>query len=1851
MRKISQLLFIVLLLLGISSCSDNENIKTEIKPGFEKYISGFTSGAQLSRGTKIVIRFQQSVNDSAQAGQEVQGEAFEFKPSIKGKTLWLNSRYIEFIPDEPLESGKTYRVRFHVANFMKVPEDYAILEYEIRTVEQSYRFVNKGLSTYESNMIFLKYEGEIITADIADNEAVEKMVETKIENQNLQITWQHAFDSKSHHFVIDSIERKEERGALQIEVHGDPIDVDRDDDLEQPIPGLSEFDVLNVRAYVENTQYVLIQFSDPLDANQNLKGLIYFEKDHRPEFVIEGNKIKVFPYTKLSGEQKLHIAPGIKNKLGFKFKTEAIYPVSFESNMPALEKLGSGVIVPSSNGLIFPFRATSLKMVDLKIIQIYENNVLSFLQSNEFDGNNNIQFAGRLITQKRLDLSSMTQADLNQWNTFKIDLANYINIQAGAIYQVKLDFRQSYSLYPCDSGKTKIKSDDEYAVEVAENMKSWDINHYSYGDYYYEDEYYDYDWDERDNPCNPSYYRNYYNSRGVSQNLLASNLGIIAKGTPNNKYVVIVSNLISTDPVKGAKISFYNLQKQLIMESETNKLGICTEQLDSKPYFISVQDDKDFGYLRLDNGDALSMSNFNVSGMVVQKGLKGYIYGERGVWRPGDPIYLTLILDDLENRLPPNHPVVFDLINPMGQTMVHEVKKSSVNGFYNLQTKTDANAPTGNWTAKVRVGGAVFSRQIRIETVKPNRIKATLGFDSEILTKERLRSPISIDAKWLHGSPAKNLKVKVLMTLRASATSFDKFQKYNFLFPSSHFKTEETEVFNGTLNSEGKTKFNLNIPAYGAPGMLKANFVTRVFEKSGEFSILTHQIKYSPYESYVGIKMNDPGQSGWYLTDKKHRINIASVDENGKPVVRKNIKVKLYKINWRWWWNSYNDDLASYLGHSSRKCISTKYINTNANGVGSFEIKINYKDYHDNGRYLLVAEDPTSGHKTGMTVYFSKWYGRLGGGSVGATMLSFTSDKDKYKVGEEVNVSIPSSKNGRALVSLESGSDIVDVFWVETQENETRFSFPVTKEMAPNVFVHISLIQPHAQTINDNPIRMYGVIPIEVVDPETKLAPKIGIAKALQPEKEFEVSVSEEQGKSMTYTLAIVDEGLLDITNFKTPNPWKRFYAREALGIRTWDVYDYVIGAYGARLEKAFALGGDGTAPDPSKNKANRFKPVVFFAGPFTLDKGETRKHKFTMPNYIGSVRVMVVAGNHGAYGHTEKAIPVKKDLMLLATLPRVLSPNEEVVLPVTVFAMDKKVKNVKISLKTNGKFKIIGSSQTTAKFTKTGDKVVYFRLKVNKKLGIAKAHIVASSGNLKAHYDVELDVRTPNPPSIQVKDSLLPAGSTWQVSYKNMGIEGTNSAILEISGIPAMGLDWRLNELLGYPHGCIEQTTSKIFPQLFLSDLISLSDEERNSLETNVMTGLNSLRGFQLGNGAFSYWPGSNYASEWGTSYAGHMMLIAEQKGYQLPSRMKSQWIYFQRSTARSWTRTQFYGNNLNQAYRLYTLALAGQPELGAMNRMSQSANLNERTKYMLALAYAEAGQSKMARKLISNISAPTNIDRWSYLSDYSYGSRIRDKAINLLVLTKMGDRDQAFTLVKQIAAKLDHHTWYSTQSVAFSLMAISNYFEGQKPKSIKFTMTWKGKENSFDSHEFIFHKKLDIKNQNGKTLIIKNLSGGSLYVRLIQKGIPTDGQEQNRTDNLDMTIRYVDMDDILLDPVHLAQGTDFKAIVEVKNPGILGNYRDMALTEIFPSGWEIINTRLNGQEEHNSPYDYMDIRDDRVYFYFNIRKHTTLSYEVLLNASYEGKYYLPAVKCEAMYENAIGAVRKGQWVEVVRE
>ncbi|MCK4748999.1 MAG: alpha-2-macroglobulin, partial [Bacteroidales bacterium] len=450
-----------------------------------------------------------------------------------------------------------------------------------------------------------------------------------------------------------------------------------------------------------------------------------------------------------------------------------------------------------------------------------------------------------------------------------------------------------------------------------------------------------------------------------------------------------------------------------------------------------------------------------------------------------------------------------------------------------------------------------------------------------------------------------------------------------------------------------------------------------------------------------------------------------------------------------------------------------------------------------------------------------------------------------------------------------------------------------------------------------------------------------------------------------------VDEGLLDLTRFPTPSPWDHFYAREALGVKTWDLYDAVLGAYGGKIEQIFAIGGgfeEDEAGEDSQSRAMRFRPMVRFLGPFTLQKGKSHTHSLQMPNYVGSVRTMVVAGNQFAYGTVEKTTPVKKPLMVLATLPRVLGPGEQLKLPVTVFAMENNIRNVKLEIKTNDFLVLSAEKEKRISFQQAGDQLVTFDLEVANKIGIGKIEVIASSGSETASYEIEIEVRNPNPPVTDFIDEVLEPGQSLVRDYLLPGMPGTNSAILEISNIPPIDFGRRLKYLLGYPHGCIEQTTSAAFPQLYLGDVTDMNDKLKSSTETNVKAAINRLQTFFLPSGGFAYWPGSGDASHWATSYAGHFLLEAENKGFALPVNFRNQWIRFQRKEARRWKKTgdQYRQDDLVQAYRLYTLALAGEPELGAMNRLRETEGISVQSVWRLAAGYALAGQTETAEQLV---------------------------------------------------------------------------------------------------------------------------------------------------------------------------------------------------------------------------------------------------------------------------------------------
>ncbi len=1854
---------IALLLVAISvtfwQCGSREKTGKIVEPVFNPHISAFTSGIISSASTITVVLSEDYLGEITL--HEPLGEKlFEISPAIKGTTYWTNSRTIEFRPEERLPNGKTFSVKFFLGKLKNVPKDLATFGFSFQIIPQSFSVdanVFEPLDPTDGE--WNRLGGVLVAADILDHDQLKKLLKASQGNKQLNISWEQQAAGTSHPFRIDSIQRKEGKSQVVISWDGKPAGIETKGEMTIDIPAIGDFSVMDVRVVQQPDQYVSVRFSDPLQRDQDLSGLLRIQDAERLRLLIDGNEVRVYPEARLSGSRTLTVEEGLRSQRGYRLGESRTFNIAFEDINPAVRLTGKGVIIPNSDGLIFPFEAVNLRAVEVRIIKIFENNVGQFLQVNQLDGGDQLKRAGRLIFQRTIPLTSDRPVDYGRWNTFSFDLSKLISAEPGAIYRVEIGFRKEHSTYPCpgadkDQGLTQMGNADQEAFENEQNF--WDTpdgywDSYSHFDYYYDD----FDWEERDNPCSDSYFGR---RQSVSRNVLASDLGIVAKGGTDQGMLFAVTDLRTAKPLSNVALELFNYQNQLITTVTTDRDGMARVSPESRPFLLIAKQGQQRGYLRLDDGSSLSLSRFDVSGNVVQRGIKGFIYGDRGVWRPGDSLFVMFVLEDKQKILPANHPAVFEFYNPLGQLVQRMTRTSSQNGFYNFSTATSPDAPTGNWSGKVTVGGTSFSRVFKIETVKPNRLKINLDFGADRLSVDQPDVSGRLKVNWLHGAPARNLRATVAVTLNQGTTRFDRFRDFVFDFPGSDFRTEEVTIFDARVSQEGEATVKPGLSVKGkAPGMLNAGFVVRVFEEGGDFSIDRFTMPYSPYRSYVGIKV-PPGErySGMLVNNIDHKIEVATVDSKGNPISRNNLEINIYKVEWRWWWDASEENQASYMGNTHQRPVQSFKVNT-SNGSGSFNFRIAHPEW---GRYLIRVFDPVSGHTTGKFVYvdWPGWSSRAAASDPqAAAMLTFATDKQKYQVGEQVQVTLPTMQQGRALVSIESGSRIIDAWWVEAKGEETRFSFPATPQMAPNVYINVTLVQPHAQAVNDLPIRMYGVIPVAVEDPATKLSPQIEMAETLKPEENATIKVKEANGKRMTYTLAIVDEGLLDLTRFATPNPWAAFYAREALGVKTWDLYDYVLGAYGGRIERIFSLGGDEEIVGKAESQANRFKPMVKFLGPFTLDRNRNNTHTFMMPQYVGSVRVMVIAGDQGAYGHAEKTVPVKKPLMVLATLPRVLTPGESVKLPVTVFAMENNVRNVKVEVQTNEFLPVKGPKTKDLSFTQVGDQVVNFDLDVAKAIGVGRVKVIVSSGRERAEYDIEIAVRNPNQRISQFLEAVIDPGKEWSSPFTPPGMAGTNTGVLEISSIPPVDFGRRLKYLIGYPHGCVEQVTSAAFPQLFLGTVMEMDAAMRNHTENNIREAIRLLGRYQLPDGGLAYWPGVSGASDWGTSYAGHFMLEAEAKGFTMPVGFRDNWIRYQRNQARNFNVTQTHPRfsawtqaDLLQAYRLYTLALAKAPEMGAMNRLREYSRISPQARWRLAAAYALAGQPEAAQKLIDG--ATTAIGEYTAFN-MTYGSRERDQAMIIETLVLMNRRDEAVPIIKQLSEVLTSQRWLSTQATAYSLMAISKFAGGQTAgQEIRYSYQINNaREQSLTSRLPVNQAEIPVPGANSGNVRVKNDGNTILFARVLLSGIPEVGEMTAQQNDLQIRVAYRDISGNPIDVSKLMQGTDFIAEVTVTNPGRLGNITDLALTQVFPSGWEIHNTRMDGFESAHqaSMPTYQDIRDDRVHTFFDLPPYQSKKFVVVLNAAYRGKFFLPGVFAEAMYNDRVNARLPGQWVEVV--
>jgi uncharacterized protein YfaS (alpha-2-macroglobulin family) len=1845
-----------------------------ISPNWEAHIADYPK-RWIAAEAPMFIRFTHPVISEAEVNTAFNPKQVVLDTKTPVNLTFTSTTELRISPIERLPNDTEIRIRLSADGLTGIEQSLDDFEFTVRTIKQDFDLRVDSLSTQQDDENLMQLSGAITTADTSELDAIKKILRIQINNQLTDAVWTQELDRKTHKFLITDIQRGDTAGTIHLEWDGTAINSTDKGARDLEIPAQKNFQITGVQVIREPNTAIEIQFSDELDSTQNLSGLVTLA-GKTVNAVIDGSVLRYTPEDLDAGELDLVVSGSVNSKKYKSLGSDYQQKIVLNLVKPLVRFVGKTSILPPASQISVPFEAAGVDSVQVIAFKVFANNVGQYLQDYPLTSATAATDTGRYLWRKTYRLPEIPRAGVQRFN---LELSELMAQHPDGLIRLELRIDRSNSIYTCEQprpsepvAKMPEDSDGESYYDRVEEP-AW------YQQYYQSSGYYNYS--ERNNPCDDTYY--YYGDEIASaRNFIVSNIGLMAKRGDGNQLHVISTELSSAKPMSGTDITAYNYQRQPIGNGTTDSYGMLQMTTDGVPFYLEARNGKQIGYLRVRTSEALPTNQFDVSGEHIKGGLKGFLYGERDVWRPGDDIFLTFILEDKTQQLPANHPVTLDLFDPSGKKVLSQTNVQPVKDFYTFNLKTEETAPTGNYRAVVHVGNRYFDQMLKIEMVVPNRIKVDLTPAETPLRIGNMPTQVSLFAQWLQGATAKNLKADSELKLSSRKSVFAGFEQFNFDDPVRTFSGSAQKVFDGKLDETGNASFPVNVSLSSPPpGKLTASFMTRVFEESGNFSTILRPYELLPFDTWVGI--NIPKGSGYMDAigrDEDHPILIQTLNAEGKAEAQRTVEVNVYEIGWRWWWDEESENLAEYFNNSSHRAVTTETLVSDENGRINWKLE---KNKYDWGRHIIRvcdsgAGDSSSqqGHCSGEVVYLG-WSYDSSASADSATQLMLSTDKEKYNVGDIAKVRLPKAREGRILLSIENGSQVLESRWLDLQAGQTEIEIPVTQAMAPNVYANVALLLPHQERVAEAPMRLYGIVPLLVEDPATRLIPQLDVPEKVRPESEFVIKVGEQNQRAMTYTLAMVDEGLLGLTNFHAPDAHDYFYKREALGVRTWDLFDQVVGGYGASLERVLAVGGSDAALEAErKRRERRFPPVVKFLGAFELKAGETREHKITLPPYMGAVRVMLVSGDTAndkkkteaitAYGSIEKTVTVTQPVTLFATLPRVLGPGESVNLPVNVFVSEANIRDVEISVEANEIFTVEKGSATLS-FSEPGDAIASLKLKVNDRIGKGHVKITARSGEESATQEIYIDSRAANPPTTVWESKLLQPGETWKSPLQENGMIGTNTASLEVSTLPPLNLEQRLEYLIGYPHGCIEQTTSAVFPQLRLAKLVNLTNAQKAEIETNINAGIKRLSSFQHASGGFSYWPGDGYVNEWASSYAGHFLLEAKRAGYSVPKTLLDNWVKYQASAARN---PQINGNYYDEvvlSYRLYTLALADKAELPAMNRLRETFKTNVNSnqqdyrvpaRWLLAMAYQHVGLKDAAQDVMGPVS--NNVPVYKD-AGYTYGSDMRDRGLLLATLVSLGvDKDLTWQVAEQVAKDLSGDGWYSTQSIAWGLLAMSEFSAANvSSNGVKFAYQQAGESSWITqaSNNAFFRTAI-----NNPQVSVRNDHDKPIRVLVSNRGIPANLLEEPSNDGLAMKVDFLTLDNNPLSVEQLPQGQDFVAEVTITGEFdklLTSNIENIALTAVVPSGWQIRNERLEGAQMPKG-IDYMDIRDDRVLAYFSLwreyywyyryqdRNQTSVTLRIILNASYAGKFYLPGWHTSAMYNEKVHAKTKGYWVEV---
>jgi hypothetical protein len=1650
------------------------------------------------------------------------------------------------------------------------------------------------------------------TQPINDDDALKIFESSFVNKYNVTATY---LGDRKYNFQVNNIKRKDKDTEIEIDLNGKPIQSKTQITKTITVPAEGVFKLVDYRVDKANS-IVTLYFSQPLK-QRNIDGFISLSPSmgYRSELV--DNKLVLYfdkssVYSYELEEVTLTIGSGIKDVSGNSLKKEEVITFDLTDLTPKVRWTENGVIVPEVGDATIYFDAICLNSVVLRIVRVYDNNILAFYQNNDLDDTWGIRTQGRLVKKVKIALENSTP---NQWRTFPIQLSDYIDVKSGDMYQLILDFGPADYFYATDESKQLTLEDDDLEARYWDGQ-AYDFKHHDY----------DGEWDD---PLSASF----YNWVEEKKNVIITDLAMTAKMGSGDAIDVFVFQISDTKPVSGADVIAYNYQRQPIVSGRTDSKGHVQLTCENRPAFVVAKNNKGGqSIIKTNDGESLSYSKFDIGGESIEKGVSAFAYSNRGVWRPGDELQLNLMVSNADGKLPDNYPVVMEIYDAYNSLYARKSNNSPVGGIYTYTVQTSPNDETGLWRADFKVGNTVINKYLRVETVKPNRLDIKLNTPDVISLSNP--STVQLSSKWLNGLTASGLKAEIDVKVRQGKTSFENFPTYTFVNESEQFYPDELNLFSGPLDGQGNALVGFSpLSDISGDQMINATFTTKVFEQGGDFSVSSSSAMLSPCERYVGVEMPKPESKygSYYFTNRTWKFPVAVVKETGDLDRNSvNLQYRLYKMDNYWWWSSED-------AYTLKKYVNGSYKNPEQIGNltcvnGKADLNLNVPD-EKWGLYLLVINDQQGGNTFAKVLRFDWDYAHSTGGSDGPVQLSMSSTKESYNVGENIIVAFPANKNARALVTVEANDHVIQSMVLDNLGNDGKVEIKATEEMIPNVYVYVSLIQPRAAG-NDMPLRMYGVVPVKVENKQLCLKPVLSVPETSNTNKKVTVSVKEENGKPMTYTLAVVDEGILGLTNFSTPDPYSYFNAKQSLKVRTWDNYDYVIDAFAGELGTVYAIGGDGFI-NQEITLDKRFKAVALTYGPFELKAKGENTLEFDVPQCSGALRFMVVAKGQGkSFGAAGKQMKVVDPITLYPAAPRVTAPGDEMSLKVQVLAPNLKGKNLNVVVN-NKNLDPVGTIPGSVKVDENGEALLVMKVRVPETLGNATMDVKVSDGSYEAQTVTEIPIRMPYSEKRQTYTLEIEPNATKTLDFNLPGMAGTQMGNITVASLIPVDFYSRLNYLSTYPYGCLEQVVSAAFPQLYFNYFIQQDAEAEARTRNAIESGIASLKSYQKADYSLSNWVGGNYTDPWTEIYALHFLAEAKKQGFDVPDYLFDGMVKHQGDIAKVWgNNPDFKPGETIQAYRLFVLALAGAPEMGALNRFKELKMNYSLSSVLTAATYAQVGKKNMVQQFWPAM------QEGQAMSDYisSFGSTARDLAF-LTYSEMLCGKDDALiqSHINDLCDILNSDRWLDTQSTAFVLFTLGKYAEkmGTSNAPIAATVKVNGEERTLNTNRGSMGYAITPKIGNNK-IEVTNKTNQKLTAKVFTKVATAEYETKESGRLIKMKVNYYDKNGGSITPAALPMGTDFSAVITVENPS---DYRvtELALSYYLASGWEIVNDRINGSGSETNGAKHFDIRDDRAFFFFDLSPRQKKTFTLKLNATYEGAYILPAVRCEDMYNNEI--------------